>query len=128
MNDAHKMEARRVTHKAGNVMPRIGHGLVAAIGARLEMHAPNAAAHEVGRGHILSESIQALGSEYLVRIQHQHPIASSMLEREIAGGGEIIAPIEMMHFSPMCLGDLHRAIGGAGVHHHYLMRHAIKGG
>ena len=51
-----------------------------------------------------------------------------MLEREIAGGGEIIAPIEMMHFGPVCLGNLHRAIGGAGVHHHYLMRHAIKGG
>ena len=128
VNDAHKMQARRVTHKAGNVMPRIGHGLVAAIGARLEMYASNAAAHEVGRGHILSEPIQTFGSEHLVRIQHQHPITSSMLEREIAGGGEIIAPIEMMYFGTVGLGDLHRAIGGAGVHHHNLMRHAIEGG
>ena len=44
VNDACKMDARGISNKAGNVMPRIGHGLVAAFSCRFKMCAMNTVA------------------------------------------------------------------------------------
>ena len=98
--------------QGGECNPRIGHGLVAAIGARLEMYAPDAAAMRLG----VDISCRSPFRPSAVSTSSASTPAPNRLEHARArnAGGEIIAPIEMMHFSPVCQ-RFHRAIGGAGV-------------
>ena len=70
----------------------------------------------------LAQRRMLLRRQLLVRIQHQHPIPRDVLQRRVTRRAEIIAPGKRMHLRPVLPGDLHRAIGRAGVHDDDLIR------
>ena len=72
-------------------------------------------------GHRSTQVVGAVRSEFLIRVEDQHPVAGGLFQGAIAGRTEIVAPGELMDFGAVLAGDLHRAIGGTRVHHHDLV-------
>ena len=71
--------------------------------------------------HQLPHWFAGLGPQLLIGIEHQHPVAADPLQGLVAGRCEISRPVDPMHGRPQPLGDRHRVVAGAGVHHHHLV-------
>jgi hypothetical protein len=62
-----------------------------------------------------AQALDILGDEHLVGIQVHDPVAGGRVERCVAGGREVAVPRVMQHARAVLFGDLHGAVGRAGV-------------
>ena len=73
------------------------------------------AAVERGVGHRRAQRRRRAGRQALVRVEDEHPPASSPPQRLVARGREVVAPREVEHASPELLGDAPRGVLAARV-------------
>jgi len=75
---------------------------------------------QADQGHIVAidqrGEVLLLGrAQFFVSVQKEDPISSGRGDGGVAGGGEVVAPLEVTHMSAMLTGDFHGSIGGSRV-------------
>jgi hypothetical protein len=70
---------------------------------------------EVGAGDLPADERVVARRNGLVRVERQDPVGRYLIEAEVAGGAEVVAPREVEHARAERPGDLDGAIGAAGV-------------
>ena len=98
-----------------------------AAGFAADIHERQAPGHDGGVLQGERQFFPAVGGQFLVRIQHENPIAGGVFQSGVAGGAEIIAPDKVMHLRAVFPGDRDGAVGRAGVHHHNLGGETVDG-
>jgi len=66
-------------------------------------------------GQHLLELHRADRLEALVGVEDQHPVAAGLVQRRVAGGGEVVAPGDVDHAGAVALGDQTGVVLGSGV-------------
>src|ERR1019366_867374 len=68
------------------------------------------------------------GSESLVGVEYEHPLAARVTKRLVAGGGEVVVPREIEHARAGLAPEVPGRVGASGVHDHHLVHGAANRG